>query len=78
MQNTLARRELKSEVFYRIVRANKMGKVPPETIQQILDATDIVELISSYIQLQRAGANYKAVCPFHVEKSPSFNVNPQR
>jgi len=78
LQNTLARRELKSEVFYRIVRANKMGKVPPETIQQILDATDIVELISSYIQLQRAGANYKAVCPFHVEKSPSFNVNPQR
>ena len=55
-----------------------MGKVPPETVQQILDATDIVELIGSYIPLQRAGANYKAVCPFHIEKSPSFNVNPQR
>ena len=55
-----------------------MGKIPPETLQQILDATDIVELIRSYIELKRAGANYKAVCPFHIEKSPSFNVNPQR
>ncbi len=55
-----------------------MGQIPPETIQQILDATDIVELVGSYIQLQRAGANHKAVCPFHIEKSPSFNVNPQR
>ena len=55
-----------------------MAQIPPETIQEILDHVDIVELIGTYIELKRAGANYKANCPFHVEKSPSFNVNPQR
>ncbi|NNE93756.1 MAG: DNA primase, partial [Verrucomicrobiales bacterium] len=53
-----------------------MGQIPRETIEQILDSTDIVELIGSYLQLTRAGSNHKALCPFHIEKSPSFNVNP--
>lgn len=55
-----------------------MGKIPDQIIQQILAASDIVDVIGSYFPLRRAGATYKALCPFHREKSPSFTVNPQR
>ncbi len=55
-----------------------MGRIPEETIQQILGATDIVELIEGYFPLKRAGSNFRALCPFHQEKTPSFNVNPAR
>ena len=52
--------------------------IPQETIEQVAAANDIVELIGSYVPLKRAGATYKACCPFHQEKTPSFNVNPGR
>jgi DNA primase len=52
--------------------------IPTETIEQIAAANDIVEVIGSYFPLKRAGANFKALCPFHQEKTPSFHVNPQR
>lgn len=52
-----------------------MGQISRETIEQILAATDIVDLIGSYIPLKRAGTSYKANCPFHHEKTPSFNVS---
>jgi DNA primase len=52
--------------------------IPTETIEQIAAANDIVDLIGSYFPLRRAGANFKALCPFHQEKTPSFHVNPQR
>ena len=55
-----------------------MGTIPSETIEQIAAANDIVEVISSYFPLKRAGANFKALCPFHQEKTPSFHVSPQR
>jgi DNA primase len=55
-----------------------MAIIPQETVQEILDATDIVELIQGYFPLKRAGTNFLAICPFHNEKSPSFNINPQR
>src|SRR5438046_1553841 len=55
-----------------------MGTIPTETIEQIAAANDIVEVIGSYFPLKRAGANFKALCPFHQEKTPSFHVNPQR
>lgn len=55
-----------------------MAIIPHETVQEILDATDIVELIQGYFPLKRAGTNFLAICPFHNEKSPSFNINPQR
>lgn len=55
-----------------------MGRIPPETIEQILEATDIVDLIGSYFPLKRSGSGYKINCPFHGEKTPSFNINPQR
>jgi len=52
--------------------------IPSETIEQIAGANDIVEVIGSYFPLKRAGANFKALCPFHQEKTPSFHVSPQR
>ncbi len=52
--------------------------ISPATIEQIRSASDIVDVIGSYVPLKRAGANFTALCPFHREKSPSFNVNPQR
>ncbi|MEP6810338.1 MAG: DNA primase [Chthoniobacterales bacterium] len=55
-----------------------MGSIPQQTIEQIAAANDIVEVIGSYFPLKRAGASFKALCPFHQEKSPSFNVSPQR
>src|SRR6266480_4726452 len=55
-----------------------MGTIPPETIEQIAAANDIVEVIGSYFPLKRAGANFKALCPFHQEKTPSFMISPSR
>src|SRR5687767_13998819 len=55
-----------------------MPLIPPETIQQIAEANDIVDVIGGYFPLRRAGLTYKAICPFHTEKTPSFTVNPQR
>src|SRR5580698_8664697 len=48
------------------------------TLERIRAASDIVDIIGSYLPLKRAGANFTALCPFHKEKSPSFNVNPHR
>ena len=55
-----------------------MARIPEETVDQVLAATDIVDLISSYFPVKRAGSTFKALCPFHNEKTPSFNINPAR
>ena len=54
------------------------GYIPQNLLDEILNRLDIVELISGYFPLKRAGRNFKALCPFHHEKTPSFMVNPQR
>lgn len=54
------------------------GLFSSATLDQIRAASDIVDVIGSYLPLKRAGANFVALCPFHKEKSPSFNVNPHR
>lgn len=55
-----------------------MGFIPEDVIRQVLDRCDIVEIISSYVPLKHAGRNFKASCPFHHEKTPSFVVNPEK
>ncbi|MCW0216852.1 MAG: DNA primase [Prosthecobacter sp.] len=53
-----------------------MPRIPEETLQQVLAATDIVDLVGRSVKLRRAGTNWVGLCPFHNEKSPSFNVRP--
>src|SRR5947208_8650948 len=55
-----------------------MGSIPSETIEQIAAGNGIVDVIGSYFPLKRAGANFRALCPFHQEKTPSFMVSPSR
>ncbi|MGB1276326.1 MAG: DNA primase, partial [Nannocystaceae bacterium] len=49
-----------------------------EKLQELRDKIDIVDLIGRHVGLRRSGRNYKACCPFHGEKTPSFFVNPER
>ena len=51
------------------------GLIPPATLEQIRAASDIVDVIGAAVPLKRAGANFVGLCPFHKEKSPSFNVS---
>ncbi len=55
-----------------------MGRIDQETVNRILDAADIVEVVSDFVKLRRSGANYKGLCPFHNERTPSFSVNRAR
>jgi DNA primase len=54
------------------------GFFSPATLEQIRAASDIVDVIGGYIPLKKNGANFVALCPFHREKTPSFNVNPHK
>jgi DNA primase len=54
------------------------GFLPDDKKEQIRAANDIVDVIGAVVPLKRAGANFVGLCPFHKEKSPSFNVSPQR
>src|SRR5207249_10467347 len=54
------------------------GLFSSATLEQVRAASDIVEVIGSYLPLKRAGANFVTLCPFHKEKTPSFNVHPNR
>jgi DNA primase len=52
--------------------------IPEDKIAELRDRADIVAIIGEVVPLKRAGTNWKGLCPFHQEKSPSFNVNPGR
>ncbi len=54
------------------------GIIPKNLIEDIRARCDVVEVLGSYLQLKRAGNTFRALCPFHKEKTPSFHVNPQR
>ncbi|NRB38965.1 MAG: DNA primase [Pseudomonadales bacterium] len=54
------------------------GKIPQNFIDDLIDRSDIVELIDSRVKLKKSGRNYTACCPFHDEKTPSFSVNPDK
>ena len=53
-------------------------QIPQEVIDQVRDRADIVDIIGRHVDLKRAGSNFKALCPFHEEKTPSFSVSPDR
>ena len=55
-----------------------MGRISEQTIEQIRGAADIVEVVSSYVELKKRGRNFFGLCPFHSEKSASFSVNQER
>ncbi len=53
-------------------------RIPPEKIEEIRVSTDIVDLIGAFVRLKKRGKNYLGLCPFHSEKTPSFNVSAER
>ncbi|MHC4884417.1 MAG: DNA primase [Planctomycetota bacterium] len=53
------------------------GMFSEESIQRVRDANDIVNIAETYITVKRAGSTFKALCPFHNEKTPSFSLNPE-
>ena len=52
--------------------------IPQDTVNKILDAAQIVDVVSDFVTLKRRGANFVACCPFHNEKTPSFYVSPSK
>ena len=55
-----------------------MARIPEDTIHDIRDRIDIIDVIGRVVSLKKAGRNFKGLCPFHDEKTPSFNVSPDR
>src|SRR5262245_20075187 len=52
--------------------------IPPKQVQEILDAVRVEDVVGEFVNLRRRGVNLIGLCPFHGEKTPSFNVNPAR
>lgn len=59
-------------------RRQPKGSIPRSFIEDLLSRSDLVQIINQRVPLKKAGSSYKACCPFHDEKTPSFNVNPQK
>ena len=55
-----------------------MARISVQIIEQIRSTADIIEVVSSYVELKKRGRNYFGLCPFHGEKTASFSVSPQR
>ena len=54
------------------------GRIPDSFLDELVSRSDIVDIVSARVPLKKAGREYKACCPFHNEKSPSFSVNPEK
>ena len=52
--------------------------IPDSKISEVAAAADIVQVVSDYVDLKKAGKDYRGLCPFHGEKDPSFYVSPQK
>ena len=55
-----------------------MARIPEETLERVRDSSDIIDVVGAHVQLRQRGNNWTGLCPFHEEKTPSFNVNAQR
>jgi DNA primase len=56
----------------------KMSMIPDDKIREVRERASVLDVVSDYVSLRKSGANYQGLCPFHGEKTPSFNVNPAR
>ncbi|UCG73174.1 MAG: DNA primase [Chromatiales bacterium] len=54
------------------------GRIPQDFIDELIARADIIDVVGSRVQLKKAGREYKACCPFHDEKTPSFTVSPEK
>ena len=70
--------ERRHVIPYMTAMSTEKGFIPENVIEDIRGRTDIVEIVSDYVSLKKSGANFKGLCPFHQEKSPSFNVNQEK
>ena len=52
--------------------------IPDSFVDELLERSDILDVVSQYVQLTKKGANYFGLCPFHNEKTPSFSVAPDK
>jgi DNA primase catalytic core len=57
---------------------DNMGRIPEETIEKIIEQSDIVNVVSEFVQLKKSGRGYSGVCPFHNDKGPSLSVSPEK
>src|SRR5512136_371326 len=55
-----------------------MSIIPDDKVQEVRERAAILDVVADYVNLRKSGANYQGLCPFHGEKTPSFNVNPGR
>src|SRR5258706_106742 len=55
-----------------------MAGYSPGVLDEVRAAVDIVDLVGRFVNLKKAGVNWKGLCPFHAEKTPSFTVNPSK
>jgi DNA primase len=62
----------------RVKKAAIMPGIPQETIDRVLDSTNIVELIGSFVALKKIGQNFQGLCPFHDDRTPSLSVSPEK
>ncbi|GIS41038.1 MAG: hypothetical protein Ct9H90mP13_08840 [Pseudomonadota bacterium] len=53
-------------------------RIPQTFIDDLIDRSDITEIIGKRIEIKKAGKEYKACCPFHNEKTPSFTISPEK
>lgn len=54
-----------------------MSIIPESSIEEVRSLSDVVDVVGEYVQLKKRGSNFVGLCPFHSEKTPSFNVNPR-
>lgn len=61
-----------------VPKSSEAAMIDRSTIQRVMDAADIVDVVKEFVTLRKAGVNYKGLCPFHDEKTPSFVVSPSK